>query len=134
MTALSSVQQIVTVIRAAMVGRAAAPGGTARPPKRRAAGRPDSGPGLGALIAARVAAIDPDDPARGRRAFRIFLEAVLLNELGQQLINDPAFYALADAVERQIAAEPALALLAEAASAALLSDESAMTTRPHQAS
>ena len=54
---------------------------------------------LGAVIARRVQAIDPDDPDRRRKAFRVFLESVLLAELGEALINDPGFYQLVDQVQ-----------------------------------
>lgn len=76
--------------------------------------------GLRALIAMRVAAIDPDDPDRPRKAFRIFLEAVLLAELGQELANDPAFYGLVDEVQRQMESHPPLLAAIERASTALV--------------
>jgi hypothetical protein len=52
------------------------------------------------LVAQRVLAIAPDDPHRRRKAFRIFLESILVNELGDELINDPAFHTLVDNVQQ----------------------------------
>jgi len=49
-------------------------------------------------IARQVAAIDPDDPRRGQKAFRTFIEAQILNELGAELNNDAAFQQLVDDV------------------------------------
>src|SRR5690349_15870116 len=46
----------------------------------------------------RVAAIDRDDPRRRQKAFRAFIEAQILNELGAELNNDAAFQQLVDDV------------------------------------
>jgi len=54
---------------------------------------------LSSLIELRVQAIDADDPQRGRKAFRVFLEAVLLAHFGERFINDPMFYQLIDNVQ-----------------------------------
>jgi hypothetical protein len=85
---IGPVQQIVAAIRAEMAGRVQA--GAA---PRRAAAKPARGQASrsGTLIAERVRALDPADPDRGRKAFRIFLESVLLAELGEELINDHGF-------------------------------------------
>ncbi|MGC5809506.1 hypothetical protein [Ralstonia pseudosolanacearum] len=44
-----------------------------------------------ARVARAVVAIDPDDPSRKRKAFRVYLGSVLANELGLHLLNDPGF-------------------------------------------
>jgi hypothetical protein len=70
---------------------------------------------LANAIARRVAAIDQADPERRRKAFRVFLESVLLDEWGPQLINDPGFYQLVETVQAQMEADPALqAMMVEA--------------------
>lgn len=78
----------------------------------RAGGPPRPAPGesasLGAVIARRVQAIDPDDPERRRKAFRVFLESVLLAELGEALINDAGFYQLVDQVQTRMQADAEL--------------------------
>lgn len=73
-----------------------------------------------ALIAQRVRAIPAEDPQRRRKAFRIFLESALLNELGDSLINDPSFYRLVDQVEEQMTANPQLSEAIDAAAEMLL--------------
>jgi hypothetical protein len=100
---IGPVQQIVAAIRAEMAGRVQA--GAA---PRRAAAKPARGQASrsGTLIAERVRALDPADPDRGRKAFRIFLESVLLAELGEELINDHGFYQLVDQVQRTMEDSP----------------------------
>jgi hypothetical protein len=101
--AIGPVQQIVAAIRAEMADRVQS--GAA---SRRATAKPARKPALrnGSLIADRVKALDPADPDRGRKAFRIFLESVLLAELGEELINDPGFYQMVDQVQRTMEDSP----------------------------
>lgn len=69
-----------------------------------------SGPAdLAALVAQRVRSIAPDDPMREKKAFRVFLETVLLSELGQELLGDPAFSTMVDHVQDQMESDPSLA-------------------------
>ncbi len=75
---------------------------------------------LGAVIARRIQAIDPSDPDRRRKAFRVFLESVLLAELGEALINDPAFYQLVDQVQAQMHSDADLARAMDEAADLLL--------------
>jgi len=49
-------------------------------------------------LAHQIAAIDPDDPRRGRKAFRAFIELRMLDEFGENLRNDAAFQQLVDDV------------------------------------
>lgn len=63
--------------------------------------RPDP-KGIGTSIARRIRALDGSAPERRRKAFRIFLEATLAAELGNELINDPAFYKLVDEVQESM--------------------------------
>lgn len=121
-----SIQQIVAAIRQQMVARTgAAPSRAPAAKAGRTARRLPSGrhqPDLAALIVARLRAIERDDPARGRRAFRIFLESVLIREFGEALINDPAFYDMVDAIHASMDEQPEIAALINAAMAQLLSD------------
>jgi hypothetical protein len=97
------VQQIVAAIRAEMADRVQT--GTA--PRRATAKQSRTRSArTGSLIAERVRALDPADPDRGRKAFRIFLESVLLAELGEELINDPGFYQLVEQVQRTMEDSP----------------------------
>ena len=120
MTSVQNVQQIVAVIRRQLAAGAPAraagtPGGPARGAKA-AGGSGD----LLTLVARRVAAIDRTDPDRGRKAFRVFLESVLLAELDESLINDPQFYRVVDQVQQQMESDPEIAASISAAVEQLL--------------
>ena len=75
---------------------------------------------LSAVVSRRVRAIDADDPDRRRKAFRVFLESVLLAELGNALINDPAFYQVVEQVHAHMAADPELSRAMDDAAGHLL--------------
>ena len=75
---------------------------------------------LAALITQRVRAISPGDPQRERKALRVFLETVLLSELGSNLLNDPGFAPMVDHVQSEMEADPDLALAAREAAQVLL--------------
>jgi len=78
---------------------------------------------IAGLIAQRVLVIAPDDPQRERKAFRIFLESVLLAELGGELINDPAFYQMVEDVQLQMESDPGLASAVSQAARLLLAPQ-----------
>ena len=69
----------------------------------------------------RIRAIPRDAPDRRQRALRIFLESVLLRELGETTVHDPAFPQLVDAVQRQMQDDPQLAATLQRAEEVLLS-------------
>lgn len=79
---------------------------------------------LATLIETRVRLIGRDDPKRGRKAFRVFVEAVLLSNLGDALVNDPQFHQMVDDVQGALESDPACAKMVEQAMAFLLSGES----------
>jgi hypothetical protein len=72
------------------------------------------------LILQRVLAIDPDDPNRRRKAFRVFLESVLADELGSHLLNDPEYHQIVDKVHRTMEGNAGLAGAIEKAGEFLL--------------
>jgi hypothetical protein len=115
--------------RVAAVARQSAPGAKAvsRPAPAPAgdAGRAD----VEGLVLRRVLAIDPDDPERQRKAFRIFLESVLTDELGVELINDPAFHRVVDTVQKTMEQDAALLPAIEQAGEYLLQTARAGGTR-----
>lgn len=87
-------------------GRVAAKAGT--PPQDNA--------DFASIVAQRLKGIDPDDPQREQKAIRIYLESVILAELGPGLVSDPAFGLLIDDVQKQMTGDPEMAKpLAEAA-------------------
>jgi hypothetical protein len=94
-------------------GRSAARGDVQRKPGQ-----------LSALIELRVSKLDKDDPQRGRKAFRLFLETVLLAQFGDQLINDPKFYLLVDDVHAALERDPQVEHLIGQAIAHLLAEHS----------
>ena len=123
MTSVQNVQQIVAVIRrqlaAGASSRAPAVSGSAA---RGAQAKGDAGDLL-SLVARRVAAIDRTDPDRGRKAFRVFLESVLLAELDESLINDPKFYRVVDEIQQRMEADPEIAASVSAAVEHLLATQ-----------
>lgn len=72
------------------------------------------------FIVQRVARLSQDDPERRRKAMRIFLESVLLQEFGIGLVEDTGFQTLVDQVFAQMNADTSLhAAMQEAADALL---------------
>jgi len=112
--AIGSVSELVAVIRRQL--GATAPGDARRARASQGGGaRRYTERNLPALIEARVRQIGRDDPQRGRKAFRVFLEAVLLTHLGEELMNDPRFYQLLDDVQRALEDDPSSAGLVKQA-------------------
>lgn len=123
-----SVQQIVAVIRQQItepVGILPSPSPlVAGRPGRKGAGsdsRQMNQSGLGKLITLRVGALQAQDPERGRKAFRIFLESVLVNELGENLINDPGFSEMVEDIQAQMEKDSHIAAAMREAIGQLLS-------------
>ncbi|MBV8464748.1 MAG: hypothetical protein JO218_02275 [Burkholderiales bacterium] len=132
-----SIQQIVAVIRQQMTppvtlaGTAAAYAGQAsRKPRSKttAARQPARQEALQGLILRRVGALKQDDPDRGRKAFRVFLECVLVNELGDGLVNDPGFYQMVDDIQRDMENDARIAAAMREAIAQLLHQGEAAST------
>jgi hypothetical protein len=94
-------------------------GARARNPLAGASPKPH-GKNLEASIARRVAAIDRNDTQRRRKAFRVFLESVLLDEWGEQLIGDPGFHRLVDDIQMQMEADSGLSRLMDEAADRML--------------
>lgn len=125
---------LAAIIRRQVTSLARAPGnasarGSARSPTGRADAPAEREPAsdIAALIARRVQAIDPDDPNRQRKAFKVFLESVLLAEFGDGLINDAGFHQLVDDVHSEMEADDELASAIRAATARLLAPSTGST-------
>lgn len=116
----TAVAQLVSAIRNQLSANA---GALAARPKARpdvlqtSSYRPEN---LDALIKQRIKQIGRDDQERGKKAFRVFLEAVLLSQLGEQLMHDPKFYQVLDEIQHSMDANPATRSLVEQATAHLL--------------
>lgn len=119
---IGGVSQLVSVIRSEL---------TARPQGARAGARAAAGKeggryadqNLTALIGVRVRQIGRDDPQRGRKAFRVFLEAVLLSHFGEQMLADPKFYQMLDDVQLTMEGDAACAAMIADAIGHLLASE-----------
>lgn len=122
-TVNATVSQLVTVIRSQLTAVQPGPAGRRQAGARAGAGRRYTDRSMQSLIEARVRQIGPDDPQRGRKAFRVFLEAVLLTHFGEELMNDPKFYRLLEDVQGALEADKASAALVETAIAHLLSSK-----------
>lgn len=124
MTQIEGPSRLAAMIRAQVASLGGHRTGSAAPRKdaatREAAQGASTEPDLASVIARRVAAIDPDDPERRRKAFRVFLETVLLAEFGESLMNDARFYQLVEDVHRQMESEPEVAAAIEEASRLLI--------------
>ncbi len=119
-TTIAPVAQLVIAIRAQLSGSTRLPGARRAPGTRHATGRRYTDSALAALIETRTGQIALDDPHRGRKAFRIFLEIVLLTNFGEELMHDPKFYQLLDDVQTALEADPATGELVRQATAHLL--------------
>lgn len=106
MSGIDPTQRLIAQIRAAL---------TARPDRQRGSANPAAPPRskdalqqLSQDLRSAVRAVDlasADGPRRGRRAF---VEAVLLDEFGMSLANDPRFPQIVDKVEAAIVDEDEL--------------------------
>lgn len=85
--------------------RTGAPAGTA---SSRVARQPVAG-----TLAQRIAGISPADPDRRRKAVRLFVESQIAAELGQQLLNDPGFPRMLDAIQARMQADAEVAAAVE---------------------
>lgn len=98
--------------------RSTGSGANAQAPRKPATSVSDNVEGL---IGRRVKSIARDDPKRGRKAFHIFLEAILLSHFGEQFINDPSFQQLIDDVQDSMEADAELRPMIDTAIEHLLS-------------
>lgn len=122
-TSIGSVNELVTLIRTQLTAHAPQaakplPSAKARPAAARYAQQK-----LAGLIELRVNQIGRDDPQRGRKAFRIFLETVLLSHFGESLVNDPGFFRMLDEVQGALERDPASAAMVTTAIDQLLSQQ-----------
>src|SRR4051812_48241266 len=96
-SSINTVGNLVSVIRAQLSSHPALAAANKRSGSRQSANTSNhSQESLESLIGLRVKSIDGNDPNRGRKAFRIFLESILLSHFGEHLINDPKFYQVVD--------------------------------------
>lgn len=124
--------QLADLIRAHVASlRKRQVGMAARSPQALSGAAAASSGDLSSVVAQRIRAIPADDPGRERKAFRLFLETLLLSELGQGLANDPSFTAMVDHVQKQMESDVELARASLEAARVLL--KSADGGRPFSA-
>jgi hypothetical protein len=69
---------------------------------------PKPGPSLRQAIAGAIKSLDPGDPLFSEKAIGAFIESVLLNEFGSQLVNDIEFRNLSRRVGEAMRADQLL--------------------------
>lgn len=84
-----------------------------------AAGASSASPSKVATLAAGLAAIDPEDPHRRRKAIRAFIEATLQDEFGSALIMSADFQSTVDRTVDTLLSDESLVPLIDAAVAEL---------------
>lgn len=116
--------QLAALIRAQLLtSRGLRADGGMRPASRAPNGPPIASPAsrdVQQLIARRVQSLQPDDPQRKRKAFRIFLEFVLAQQMNINPVGAPGFDTLVGQVMEQMASDPALAQAMDEAAELLL--------------
>jgi hypothetical protein len=109
MNTIDPLGPILAQIRAqALAWRQRTPGVETASPEERARTSAGSAPDWLAQVARAVVAIRPDDPRRQRKAFRVYLEALLARECGIQLHEGAEFQALVDRVLESMEADSRL--------------------------
>ncbi len=127
-SSLTTVAQLVAVIRGQLSSDV-----TLKPAGQRSSvGKPRKKPRtyspkkLESVLGERIRTIGSDDPNRGRKVFRVFLESILLSRLGEHLINDPQFYQMVDDIQTSMEADPGIRKLVDSSIEHLIS-----VSRPH---
>jgi hypothetical protein len=121
LTGIDPASQLAALIRVQVASLKQRRGAArATPASARDAPAADASNDLSAVVAQRIRAIPAGDPQRERKAFRLFLETVLLAELGESLVNDPSFAVMVDHVQQQMESDPKLKEASLEAARALL--------------
>lgn len=119
---IGNVGNLVNAIRTQLTRTSDSPASQRAPGRRTgAAGRAYAPDQLEALIELRISKLARDDPRRGQKAFRVFLEAVLLSHFGDGMVNDPAFSQLVDDVQSAMESDSQCQMMVDSAVAHLLS-------------
>lgn len=75
------------------------PAGAGKPDSAQRGSRKSDKQDALSIASRQVAAIDKDDPQSRRKAFRIYLASLLMQEFGAGVANDPGFSSLVDRVQ-----------------------------------
>ncbi|MFS2048879.1 hypothetical protein ACEN9J_11310 [Variovorax sp. Varisp41] len=82
------------------------------------------------LVALRVRALSPDDPQRERKAFRLFLESVLVQAFGRDRLDDRGFDQMIDTVLHRMEGDAELHAALREAGGLLLSEAQPVPKAP----
>jgi hypothetical protein len=74
------------------------------------------------MVALRVRSLSPNDPQRQRKAFRLFLESVLMQAFSRDRLDDRGFDQMVDAVLQRMESDPQLHAALREAGDLLLAD------------
>ena len=97
MTSIDPRASVLAAVQARLAPLRTARGGAAS-----RAGAAASTQAVAGALAQRLAAIDRTDPDGRGKAVRLLLEAQLAREFGAEVLNDPGFPGLLDAVQQQM--------------------------------
>ena len=120
MDALDPANQLAALIRVQVAQLRKRQGSSRASADPAASSETGDGKDVAALVADRIRAIPRGDPQRERKAFRYFLETVLVSELGAAVANDPSFTVMVDHVQQQMDSDPQLAQASTDAARVLL--------------
>lgn len=81
------------------------------------------------MVALRVRSLAADDPQRQRKAFRLFLESVLMQAFGRDRLDDRGFDQMVDAVLQRMEDDPELHAALREAGDLLLADADGGSSR-----
>lgn len=115
MTTIDPRTQLAGALQAQLAAvRERAQAGPAAEAKSPAKGAAASSQAAASAMLQRLQAIARDDPERRRKAVRLFLESEFAREFGGELLNDPAFPQMLDAVQEQMQADAQTAAAVDA--------------------
>lgn len=77
--------------------------------------KPKSEPDLASFLALQLSQISKTDVNRRRKAFRIFLESVIVSKFGQTIVNDIHFPEMINQIQDQMSSDPELGSIIEEA-------------------
>lgn len=119
MTTIDPRSSVVAALQARLAFRPRAASAAGSAGAARAQQPADAGQ-ASAVLAQRIAALDPSDPDRRRKAVRLFLEGEFARSFGAALLNDPSFPGLLDSVQHQMQHDARCAAAVDALGAWLL--------------
>lgn len=119
MTIIDASQRLTLLLRSQVPAFRQAAGAGQRKTARAASTRAQARD-VANIVVQRIQALSLDDPDRKRKAVRIFLESLLLQELGVALADDSSFADMVNAVQDRMQSDARMAAAADELSEVLL--------------